>query len=441
MASKASKLGLKAVFSLGLVLVGVFLIKTPAEADISQLISDTQSRVNGTMAGQTLGAGLSGNLSSFTLGFSYKHSSVTQVNVYLCASSSSQVFSQSFCTDEVIISSSTTDIPDEIDALHPIIFSFTPVTLNPLKYYGILMSPQGGVPNVVYEQGSASSSYSGGKFYTAFGLCVTLDNMNADCEDALMSDIYFILGNANAPLSASLELRKPFNRFAPLNGASTTDFYSWFVNVTSTDLTNLSTTTLTVFYDRLSTSTFSASDTIGFNTARGEIQLIPKANDLIFPPLVNGTTWYARADIKSGGVTFAQSPLATFQVNFGNAYSYSTSTTINNLNASCEADSNIFASSICKWLLSLFYPSNEALSQFGQFTDLIGSKPPLGYYFAVQGAISNSLIMGTSTNAILNASATSAMAPVFTPIRNILIWVLWIIGGLFVFNKIRHLNF
>jgi hypothetical protein len=110
------------------------------------------------------------------------------------------------------------------------------------------------------------------------------------------------------------------------------------------------------------------------------------------------------------------------------------STTTGQILNTCNSNNiNILQSALC-WL---FIPRIETISQFGGLKTQIINKPPIGYL----SAISNIITATTSTSTPLDALTvpTGSYSP-FTMLRSALTWILWLVFGIFVLNRIRYLD-
>jgi hypothetical protein len=83
----------------------------------------------------------------------------------------------------------------------------------------------------------------------------------------------------------------------------------------------------------------------------------------------------------------------------------------------------------------LFYPSQDALSQFGNLYDTIKAKPPIGYFTAVQSELG---YLGAGSASI--TFDTTAAAGIINPLRVGLIGILWIMFAFWIFHRLRNLD-
>jgi len=234
-----------------------------------------------------------------------------------------------------------------------------------------------------------------------------------------------------------------------LNNATTTDFGYWAIwlplNEAALEALNASSTSMVVEYGRNSSTSFEFSDSRDFVTEWDDgtqWQRFAKTRILIFPPLTSPATWYARVKLKQGSTTISTSPTAQFDVYYSqeiaDTFPNSTST-INELNFSCDNTEGVFYQSVCKALLFLFKPSDDSLDKFLDIKDDLIERVPLGYFTAMSDLIEANLD-GSSTSTIINASTSEAFSDIFLPIREALDWIIWLVFGFYIIYRVKHLN-
>ena len=193
----------------------------------------------------------------------------------------------------------------------------------------------------------------------------------------------------------------------PTNNATTTDFTNWQITYATPQ-----SSTIAVSYGLVS-STLQFTDTeaalaIGYQAT----QSIAKSQPLIYPPLVNGVSWYAKAQLLSSTSTIlADSGLISFQVYFPPS----------------EIELPITSSTI------------PIVNNFIQLYNTLSVKPPFGYFTAIKAALST-LSVGTTSLILVNASTTQAFSAIFTPLRTGLIIILWLMFAFWIFHRLRHLE-
>lgn len=94
---------------------------------------------------------------------------------------------------------------------------------------------------------------------------------------------------------------------------------------------------------------------------------------------------------------------------------------------------NFFVGFFC----SIFIPQQATFSQWSNLQLALVNKPPLGYLTAISGVMSATSTATTSLDAITLPSGASSP---FTIFRTSLLWLLWAIYGVYLFNRFRHLQ-
>ena len=129
-----------------------------------------------------------------------------------------------------------------------------------------------------------------------------------------------------------------------------------------------------------------------------------------------------------------------------------TSSTLANPATNCNATSSSFwgqavvdvQNGVCLAFTFLFIPNSpqqlDIGTRFNTLSSHISTKPPIGYFTLIKNDL-NSLSEGTSSIVLLDASATTAFAPVISPIYAGATYLLWFLFALWLFNRIRHFDF
>lgn len=380
--------------------------------------------------GQILGTGLAGNVATTTV---YLNASGGLANpVY---GVKLECYTDSGYTSLDASCSSTNATKTITRNQGKVSFDFaTPKTLDQTKYYRLGIGCNSGCsagtnPNLI-TYGSAADLYSGGDFSTS-----TLN----------ITDLYFEL--TGAPVDS-------ISITTPTNGAtSTVDFNNWGLDW---NIGENNTSTAFIFEVNYGTNSTTPDFQDVFlypnNTDPGEPVDFPKGN------LLTPGVYYAQAVMKGidftscsnqtecsdyTDYTVATSQQISFQFYYPGSSlwdPFNTSSTIPELNSTCDPDSNYFAFSLCKMLQFLFLPSNDSFSQFSGIQDLIKNKPPMGYFTIVSGLLDN---VGTTTQASSSYSLASGIGhlPIFSQIRSKITILFWIFFAFWVLNRARHLDF
>ena len=83
----------------------------------------------------------------------------------------------------------------------------------------------------------------------------------------------------------------------------------------------------------------------------------------------------------------------------------------------------------------LFIPDPTIFNQFGGLWDSVKAKPPVGYFTQVQTAFGSFAVASGSYYL-----AMQDMGLITNPLRSALIWVLWLMFGFWIFQRIRKLE-
>lgn len=278
-----------------------------------------------------------------------------------------------------------------------------------------------------------------------------------------LTDLYFAIGNA------------PTNSIQfdfPTNGTTTPDFIYWnfsgfsleapAVILVNTGATTTGLTHITNILDSAGSFEINAAKTYilpqGINYALARLAVCPAPYNLYSDCIPS--TW---AEPYGLGFfeTIATSSLISFTItgeipysggNYGTYYPTSTPTstaTSSEWVITCDPNDPLFTRSICqisKWVLDgivgilkfLFIPSSESLSNFVGLGDIIKNKAPIGYFYSIKSALNN--VAATSSLAFDLATSTAALAPVLTPIKTGITFILWFVFCFWIFNRIRKLE-
>lgn len=122
----------------------------------------------------------------------------------------------------------------------------------------------------------------------------------------------------------------------------------------------------------------------------------------------------------------------------GSFFETPTSTTTQQTTTCDSSDSGFFSNSFCNISLFLFVPNENVIHQFNDLLDLIKSKPPIGYFDLIKEEFGK---ISTATPAIfVLGGAEDLKDSFFTPIRDIIGLAILFLGGVWLFNRIRHFD-
>jgi hypothetical protein len=95
-------------------------------------------------------------------------------------------------------------------------------------------------------------------------------------------------------------------------------------------------------------------------------------------------------------------------------------------------------SDVGMWLIK---PTTESLQQFTDLKTSIENKPPFGYFTMLSNNLNN---LSTTSSATTTLDTITIPTPlqtyIFTPLRNGLIALIWFVGLVFLFNRLKHIQ-
>lgn len=110
---------------------------------------------------------------------------------------------------------------------------------------------------------------------------------------------------------------------------------------------------------------------------------------------------------------------------------FTSTSTVDILETTCDTTSNLFTNSLCKMMVFLFVPSPTVLNQFDNLRDDLAEKPPFGYLTAIISELEN-LEEATATIAIPDLSdlQDNFLTPIKIGISSLLFFMLafWFFG-------------
>lgn len=218
----------------------------------------------------------------------------------------------------------------------------------------------------------------------------------------------------------------------------------------------------------LGSDSYTWQDNYGVFVANTQAPGFPKSNTYPGAQLLQGYSYYARAQICSsnnpescvGSNIIAQSDEWNFIVADpalcgnktvslpGFKIPFSTSTNSGD-NFTCDSASGFFANSLCNLMQWLFIPDNSSLQQFATIKEQLQSKPPFGYFGVYSTAISG-LSSATSTTSTLNGQNTqfdeqltiAATNPIIDFVDTyILTPGLWLLFVLYLYKRFKNFSF
>jgi hypothetical protein len=246
-------------------------------------------------------------------------------------------------------------------------------------------------------------------------------------------DLYFTLGTL---------IENLINITFPENATTTPDFSTWHAEFMVGNMPPVF-GKIKINYG-LSTSTLNLSDEINFIAYDNNLAPVAIPKDTL---LQAGKQYFANAEIIIGTSTIATSSIISFNISGGGGYlenfhyaipTSTISTTTPPIQITCDPNDNLFQYSLCKLALWLFIPDAGTLNKFSTLTDDIKNKPPIGYFYAVKTAFNG--LSSTSTKAFQLANVTPLNNSVFNPLKTGISFILWLGCGIWIFNRIRHIQ-
>lgn len=317
----------------------------------------------------------------------------------------------------------------------------TALSLDPTKYYKLGVGCNSGCPGGTNPNlkvwGTNSDLYAGGDFTTGLtDLYFTLDGAavdtivftNPEDEEILPHDFTnwtFSYTLANPTSSDDLYYGLDIFYTASSTSISYFEVVDSFIKAEGQGSGSIST-----FKDLLL-----APDTYTATSTFYSVDLTDCEQDLEAGIYCDSFLQFASTTLAIDNITFETQGFASYFDDINNSTS-----TISNLNATCDASSNFFSQSLCKMFITLFIPSQESLSQFDGIADLITKKPPVGYFGQIKLAFES---FATSTLASEEFSFSTFIGD-FAPIsalRTGLGWLFWLLFAFWIFHRLRHLDF
>lgn len=116
--------------------------------------------------------------------------------------------------------------------------------------------------------------------------------------------------------------------------------------------------------------------------------------------------------------------------NLGGQDPYSATTTLNDMNATCDPKSGLFQYSLCKLFQFLFVPSNKIKARYSSLWDKIKFKQPFGYFYSGISEFSK----------ITYENGTGAIYDFFSPIRELLKYCLYFLCLFYLIKQILKIQ-
>lgn len=450
--SRQSKEFIFAILGIALLLLAVYVISlllnpklayalTLVEQNVGTDLETVTSVQDGAFA-QTLGTGLDGYPRSIQLKVKDPVSATGGAAFVQLACYSDAGYTTQNCGkiewgyDDVIISGGYLylDLTDNTKSGYVQTF----VNFNPSKYYRLYVDYAFTGSSGGWYGSTNASSYANGSATFIEGT-------------GGVADVYFKISNtADFTDSYSITLG------SPPNGASAPDFSNWVLSLNSAlTATNVK---VRVFYGASTTPAFVDTRTFAsLNSGGGFDFQVPKSRAL------STGTYYAQAylyvnDDLVGYSSQNQFTITTegvpFITQFGDTFGGTS--TVSNLNTTCDPNSSLFQNSLCKLVTFLFYPSPQALDAFTSLYGQVQDKFPFAYFYDFKSTIDGLSTDGTVHSQSITYVGTGTIpitVPLFSSstvsayvgnsnmdlLKNLMVWSIWILFGFHVYYRIAGL--
>lgn len=250
-------------------------------------------------------------------------------------------------------------------------------------------------------------------------------------------------GNGVEEADFIISSASPFPSFSfliPEDGSTSPDFASWVV-----DIENATSGLLEIDYSPSGNAFFNASDSELFAVGVSAIPaVVPKT--ILLAQLSTTTSWAAQANLWVNGTDYYSSIInfnilpsgSTYQPTYYQAFCSFTSSSF-----LADPVGNI-QNAICNSFAYLFIPSPSqqvaVSSQFSGIKNAVATKPPFGYFTAIQGVLYNASSVPSSSLVIVNASTAAAFSSILSPLNNLFSVILWILFAFWLFHTMRNIK-
>jgi len=300
-------------------------------------------------------------------------------------------------------------------------FNFSPITINTALFYSIGVNSTTGCSSGKLKGSSDGNSYVDDT--------TTYKCFSGSC--APVKDIYFeMIAPGDQPDSISIT--------SPVNATSTVDF--GLFQGTFNSISTSSPRFVQVNYGYTS-STMTQHDAEPHTLQSGGVNeswVVQKLGQL------QTGTIYAQAslyDLAGTGFSATSTIISFTLTTSGNPYFPTvpnSTSTLASSTISCDPSAgNFFTNGICNIIVWAFIPPQSDFDNFSNLKTAIGTKPPFGYFTALDTAFTGLSSSTTSTVSFGNFTGISF----FDDLKSFLAWPLWFLFGWWVFNKFRHFKF
>jgi len=274
--------------------------------------------------------------------------------------------------------------------------------------------------------------------------CSAQDNVTA-VEEYIDPTPYLVTGRGT--VVPWIEINTPATGATGVSGT----FFNWFVSFDDNGQSNITDTTpgiMRVVHGRAPNNMPIIDQRYAYDpdTAAADPLGVGIAHTNIDAPGL----WYAQAFLydyatsTAVGETLAFSPIIHYTVGSGSATSTPAERCLpdgEENNTSTGVIATFFGAvrrGVCEAGVFLFVPDQEALDQWSDTKAIISKKPPFGYFGAISEGFNVSSTV-TSTQ-IMSASTTAALAPLFTPIRAGIGFLILVLAGFWLYHRFSKIS-
>jgi hypothetical protein len=98
---------------------------------------------------------------------------------------------------------------------------------------------------------------------------------------------------------------------------------------------------------------------------------------------------------------------------------------------------NVLLGGICSIFSFLFLPDDDVFDDFSGLWDVIKNKPPFGY---IQAIIDEITSIDTDATPAFSFGSIPFMDVIFTPLRSLMVWALWLIYAVYFYHRVTRMK-
>lgn len=156
---------------------------------------------------------------------------------------------------------------------------------------------------------------------------------------------------------------------------------------------------------------------------------------------MSGTTLTAYLGL-IGIINLASDPVTVYPSLYGDLYGRPATTTpegyaLEGCNAAVCSVSDL-TGCMKKAFCWAFVPATWNAPPWSTLGDQVGQKPPFGYVSALTDALSGLNASGTPAFSTMTTQTRTDLAGVFDPLRDGLMWIIWLSGAVWLYNRVKN---